>query len=81
MGRPIVASDLPAFREVVRHREHALLFDAGSAQALAAAVRAVIDDPELARSIARRAFETARDYTWDARAERLDRLFSAAVGR
>ena len=40
LGRPIVASDLPAFREVVRHRENALLFEAGSAPALAAAVRA-----------------------------------------
>ena len=81
MGRPIVASDLPAFREVVRHRETALLFEAGSAQALAAAVRVVIGDPELAGSMARRAFETARDYSWDARAERLDHLFSEAAGR
>jgi glycosyltransferase involved in cell wall biosynthesis len=81
MGRPIVASDLPAFREVVRHRETALLFEAGSAQALAAAVRTVIDDPELAGSMARRAFETARDYSWDARAERLDQLLSEVAGR
>jgi glycosyltransferase involved in cell wall biosynthesis len=43
-------------------------------------VRAVIGDPELARSMARRAFETARDYSWDARAERLDHLFSEAAG-
>ena len=81
MGRPIVASDLPAFREVVRHRENALLFDAGSAPALAAALRAVIGDPELARSMARRAFETALDYSWDARAARLDQLFGEAAGR
>ena len=81
MGRPIVASDLPAFREIVSHRESALLFEAGSASALAAAVRAVIGDPALAESLARRAFETARDYSWDARAERLDRLFREAAGR
>ena len=31
--------------------------------------------------MARRAFETARDYSWDARAERLDALFDEAAGR
>jgi len=30
--------------------------------------------------MARRAFETARDYSWDARAERLERLFGEAAG-
>jgi glycosyltransferase involved in cell wall biosynthesis len=81
MGRPIVASDLPAFREVVRHGDNALLFEPGSARALAAAVRTVVGSPQLAASIARRAFETARDYSWDARAERLDQLFGEAAGR
>jgi glycosyltransferase involved in cell wall biosynthesis len=80
MGRPIVASDLPAFREVVRHRENALLFEAGSAPALAAAVRTVVGDPALAGSLGRRAFETAHDYSWDARARRLDGLLSEVAG-
>ena len=81
MGRPIVASDLPAFREVVRHGVDALLFEAGSAPALAAAVRTVVGNPALAVSLGSQAFETARDYSWDARAERLDNLFSEAAGR
>ena len=81
LGRPIVASDLPAFREVVRHRENAVLFEAGSAAALAAAVRAVIDDPALASALGRRAFETAQDYSWDRRAERLEDVFSEAATR
>jgi glycosyltransferase involved in cell wall biosynthesis len=80
MGRPIVASDLPAFREIVRHGDNAVLFEAGNASALAAAVRAVVGDPARAESMARRAFETARDYSWDARAERLDGLFGEAAG-
>jgi len=78
-GRPIVASDLPAFREVLRHGENALLFEAGSRSALAAAIRTVIEDGRLAESIARGAFEAARAYSWDARAERLDGLFGAAA--
>jgi glycosyltransferase involved in cell wall biosynthesis len=78
MGRPIVASDLPALREVLTDRQNALLFEPGSPAALAGAVRAVLDDPQLAAALARRARETAADYTWDRRAERLDALFDEA---
>jgi glycosyltransferase involved in cell wall biosynthesis len=78
-GRPIVASDLPAFREILRHRENALLFEPGSASALAAAIRTVVEDERLTESIARAAFETSRAYSWDARAGRLDNLFDAAA--
>ena len=78
MGRPIVASDLPAFREVVRHGDNALLFEAGKRAGAggrrAHGGRTILSSPA---SIARRAFETARDYSWDARAERLE----AAVRR
>ena len=81
MGRPIVASDLPAFREVVRHGENALLFEAGNAAALAEALRTVVGHPALAESLGRRAFETARGYSWDARAERLEKLFREALDR
>jgi glycosyltransferase involved in cell wall biosynthesis len=81
MSRPIVASDLPAFREVLTDRQNALLFEPGSAAALARAVRAVLDDRELAAAIARRAGETAGEYSWDRRAERLDALFEDACAR
>jgi glycosyltransferase involved in cell wall biosynthesis len=81
MGRPVVASDLPAFREILRHGGNALLFEAGSASALAAAVRTVVEDRVFAESIARAAFETSRAYSWDARAERLDTLIGEAIAR
>jgi glycosyltransferase involved in cell wall biosynthesis len=81
MGRPIVASDLPAFREVVRDRENALLFEPGSAAALAAALRVALGDRPLAERIARGARATAREYTWDRRAERLEALFDEARER
>ena len=81
MGRPIVASDLPAFREVLRDRDNALLFEAGNPAALAAAIRVAVEDLALADAIARRAFETAREYSWDRRAERLDALFAESMAR
>jgi glycosyltransferase involved in cell wall biosynthesis len=80
-GRPIVASDLPAFREILRDGENALLFEPGSATALASAIRRVLDDEELAGRIARGALVTAREYSWDRRAERLASLLEEARAR
>jgi glycosyltransferase involved in cell wall biosynthesis len=76
-GRPIVASDLPALREVLTDGEQALLAEAGNAGALAAALRRVMDDEDLARGLARRAYDAVRAYSWARRAERLEPLLQA----
>jgi glycosyltransferase involved in cell wall biosynthesis len=81
LGRPLVASDLPAFREVLRDGDNALLFEPGNAAALAAAIGRAIGDPTLAARVSRRAFETAREYSWERRAERLAALIDEAVDR
>jgi glycosyltransferase involved in cell wall biosynthesis len=73
-GRPVVASDLPAFREVVEHGRTAWLVAPGDATALAAGISRVIADPTLAQDLARAAFAAAQRYTWTARAERIDTL-------
>lgn len=78
LSRPIVASDLPALREVLTHNETALLAAAGDANALAAAIDRVRRDPALANSLAARARALAPNYTWDARAERLEAALEAA---
>ena len=57
-----------------RHAEAARLFEAGNPAALAAAVRAVLADPESADRMGRAAFDAAADYTWARRAERIERL-------
>jgi glycosyltransferase involved in cell wall biosynthesis len=77
LGRPIVASDLPAFREVLTDRDDALLFQPGSADALAGAVRELLGQPALAERVAARARLRADDYSWDRRAERLEALLAA----
>lgn len=78
-GRPIVASDLPAFREVLADGENALLVPPGDAAAIAAAVARLLDDPALARGLARRAWEDAARYTWEARAEAIEALLREVV--
>lgn len=71
-GRPIVASDLPAFREVLADGENALLVPPGDVAALAAAVARLLDDAALSRRLARRAWEDAARYTWEARAAAIE---------
>jgi len=76
-GRPIVASDLPSSREVLQDGRDALLVPPGDAAALAAAIQKLIDDRLLAERLARRAFETAPKYSWDARAARIRALLES----
>ena len=73
-GRPIVASDLPSSREVLRHGENALLVPPGSASALAAALRTLLADPDLARRLAGQGWADAPAYSWDARGRRIKEL-------
>ena len=75
-GRAIVASDLPSIREVVRDHEQALLVEPGSPEALAAAIKTLIDNPALAETLARAAYAEAPKYTWGRRAEKLEALFA-----
>lgn len=79
-GRPIVASDLPAIREVLRHGENALLVQPGNPQALVAGIARIKDDAALGRRLADQARIDVRDFTWARRAERLEALFATVTG-
>jgi glycosyltransferase involved in cell wall biosynthesis len=72
--RPIVATDLPAIREVLREGENALLVPPGNADAMAAAIRRVLEDDGLADQLARTAAAEVPEFTWARRAERLEAL-------
>ena len=74
-GRPLVASDLPSSREVLRDGETALLVPPGDARALADALRRLLADRALAARLAEGAWREAAAYSWEARAVRLRGLF------
>ncbi len=80
-GRPIVASDLPALREVLRPDANAVLVEAGDAGALAAGLARVLADAALAGRLAAQAREDVRAWSWDRRAERVEALIERVAGR
>ena len=78
-GRPLVVSDLPSSREVLRPDDNALLVPPGDAPALAAALRRLLADAPLAARLAERGWRDAAGYTWDARARALRAVFAEAA--
>lgn len=70
-GVPIVATDLPSLREIVRHGEEAHLVPPDDASALAAGIETLLRDRELAARLVRQAAAHVLDYTWERRAQRI----------
>lgn len=71
MGKAILASDLPSTREVVKHGESAYLVPPSDVEALAAALVALRDDPDLRERLGEGAKREVLAYTWLARADRI----------
>jgi glycosyltransferase involved in cell wall biosynthesis len=78
-GRPIVASNLQAVREVLRDGENSCLVHAADPAALASGIAKVLSDGDASERMARAAFRDASDYTWDRRAQRLESLLEQAM--
>jgi glycosyltransferase involved in cell wall biosynthesis len=75
-GLPVVASDLPAFREYLVDGENALLPQVGDDAALAAAMRSVVADIDLRARLAAAGHATARRFTWAASAARHQEIYA-----
>jgi len=71
---PIVATDVPAFREPLRHGENAWLVERGDVPGFAAALRLLLSDEQLRATLANQAYRDVQQYTWSERAAALCRL-------
>lgn len=70
-GRPIVATDFPVVREVLRDGQTALLVQPDSSQALREVLQRALSDPSLQQRLAGAAREAAKAYSWERRAQRI----------
>ena len=74
-GVPLVASDIPGYREVVRDRREGLLVPPGDAEALAAAMRSVLSDTALASRLVEGGGARARAFAWPSVVDRLEAVY------
>jgi glycosyltransferase-like protein len=79
-GLPVVATDLPVFREYLRPGRDALLVPVGDAPALAAALAAVLDDRRLARELASAALMVGERFSWGRAAAEHQAIYAAIGG-
>jgi glycosyltransferase involved in cell wall biosynthesis len=77
-GTPVVASNIPAIREVVKHG--ADLVDPNDDAALAAALSRVITDETHAAQLRAEGLERARELTWDVTARRTLDVYDEVAG-
>jgi phosphatidylinositol alpha-mannosyltransferase len=70
-GRPIVASDIPGYAEVVTHGAEGLLVPPKDASALAMALAHVLADRRLGRELGERGRVKASAYDWSSVADRV----------
>ncbi len=78
-GAPIVASDLDAFRQVLRRGQAGELFATGDAAGLAAAAARLLDQPELRAGLSAAASAAVRAYDWPVVARDVVAVYEAVV--
>ncbi len=78
-GAPIVASDLDAFRRVLRGGRAGELFENGNAEDLAAAIGRLLDDPERRATLSASASAAVRDYDWPKIARDVVKVYEAVL--
>jgi phosphatidylinositol alpha-mannosyltransferase len=78
-GAPIVASDIDAFRRVLRGGQAGELFANGDSRALAGAVERLLDDPRRRASLSAAASAAVRDYDWPTVARDVTKVYQAVL--
>ena len=80
-GTPSVASDAPGLRESVRAGQTGVLVAHADVAALAAAIAALVADPERRDAMGRAARDFACSLSWDATADALEAALRRVVAR
>jgi glycosyltransferase involved in cell wall biosynthesis len=81
LGRPVVATAVGSIPDAVRDGDSALLVPPGDADALAAAIRRLLDDPDLAARLGAAAHLASREFSVETMIDRTLAAYAAAVER
>ena len=80
-SRPLVVSNIPIVRELVREDVDALLFSPNDPEDLARQVLALLNDFELSEQLARSASERAlTQFTWHESQKKLSKVYKNLLG-
>ena len=74
-GTPVVSTDAHGNRDFCRHEENCLIADADP-DTVSQALSRLLGDPQLRARLVQAGFETAADYAWERRIDRLERFFT-----
>jgi phosphatidyl-myo-inositol alpha-mannosyltransferase len=78
-GLPVVATDIPGYREVVSDGTEGLLVPPRDPEALAAGLVRVLTEPGLAARLSGAGRERARAFDWPVVVDRLEQLYGRAI--
>jgi phosphatidylinositol alpha-mannosyltransferase len=78
-GRPIVATDIAGYREVVRADVDALVVGPRDPLALADAIGRILDDAALASRLGLSARDRVQQFAWDAVTDAVERVYGVVV--
>jgi phosphatidylinositol alpha-mannosyltransferase len=80
-GAPIICSDIHGYRGVVRRERDGILVEPGNADALAASIRRLIDDPALRAQLSRAGEERAQLFTWERVGQAVEEYYGFVIRR
>ena len=78
---PVVCSDIPGFRDVVKHEREALMVHCGDTNDLADALVRLLDDETLRARLGKRGRHEALQYSWSNVTEAVLDIYTAVLGR
>ena len=78
-ARPVVATDIPGYRVLMRDGQNGRVVTPGHPEALSAALADVLNARELAQRMGASGRQTALEYGWKLIGERLERCYEEAI--
>ncbi|MDQ3616798.1 MAG: glycosyltransferase family 4 protein [Actinomycetota bacterium] len=79
-GATVLASDIPAFRRVLRDGEYGALFESGNASDLAVQAQALLNDEARRRALNQEASTGVRRYDWSLLAGQIFEVYETVTG-